>query len=233
MKNTDVSENFYDAAAKLFLFEGMTADDTDRLLKDASLTAARFDAGEYIFEPDRSEPSLGVLVGGCAEVTTPSCGGRVTLRILKKGDIFGAASLFGGDGSQISAIRARTRSSAVFISRAAVQAIITESPRAAVSYIAFLSDRVRFLNHRISCFTAGSADASLARYLISLPCENGVVELPACKPLAELLGMGRASLYRALDSLQSSGAIERRGRNVSLLSRERLAEIAGNNPRGG
>ena len=45
--------------------------------------------------------------------------------------------------------------------------------------------------------------------------------------LAELLGLGRASLYRAFDALCAAGAIEKKQKNITIKDRAYLARVSG------
>ena len=79
------------------------------------------------------------------------------------------------------------------------------------------STSVRFLNARIETFTAPSAEARLANYLLSLPATQGEVTLPvSCRALSEMLNVGRASLYRAFDTLEEQGLTVRQGKTVLI-----------------
>ena len=67
------------------------------------------------------------------------------------------------------------------------------------------------MNRKITAFTAGSAKERLILYLLHLPLgSDGSWELDVSYgALSEQLGVGRASLYRAMDSLCEAGYIER------------------------
>ena len=87
--------------------------------------------------------------------------------------------------------------------------------------LSFLAGRVCFLNRKIQCFTAGSAERRLALWLLSE--EEEVITLPSSlTTLSDMLDIGRASLYRALDKLEGDGLIRRNGREITLLSQENI-----------
>ena len=84
------------------------------------------------------------------------------------------------------------------------------------NYLGFLSGRICYLNQKIRYLTAGSAERKLALYLSSFGEET--VELDASlSSLSELLDIGRASLYRAFDTLIADGYIQKDGRTIHLL----------------
>ena len=97
-------------------------------------------------------------------------------------------------------------------------------PRAMANYVRFLTQRIQFLNRKIRYLTAGSAERRLALYLLSeIPKENVPTRLElTAVSLADLLDLGRASLYRAMDRLTEDGFLVRSGREFCLLHRDKL-----------
>lgn len=151
----------------------------------------------------------------------------LVLNTLFSGDCFGVASLF-GSRCGITSVTACESSTLVLFSQNAVEKLMKADFTFARNYICFLTDRIGFLNRKIAAFTAGSAEKKLARYLLTLPAENGVLILPmSMVKLAGTLDLGRASLYRAFDFLQESGQLTRQGKTVSLTSAEEFIKIYG------
>ena len=190
------------------------------LLASPDVRTAEFADGDVIFA-DGTPAALGVLVRGGAEIIRAGAGGEVLLRTL------GAATLFGREsaGTQV---RARGGACAVFLGRAAVEAVFAADPRTAIGYIAFLSEKIGFLNARLSTFTAESAEARLAGYLLrASDGRDAFTPEMSLSRLADLLGLGRASLYRAFDALCAAGAIEKEQRKIYIKNRAYLARVSG------
>ena len=79
------------------------------------------------------------------------------------------------------------------------------------------------LNRKIRYLTAGSAERRLALYLSSF--ESETVELDASiSSLSELLDIGRASLYRAFDTLIADGYIQKDGRTIHILDPDAMIQ---------
>lgn len=154
---------------------------------------------------------VGILLSGSAGVIrSGDTGGAVTVRTVHGGDVFGAASVFGEWKEGKSRIKAATVCSVIYISEQELREIFVKYPVTAVNYIAFLSDRIRFLNRRVDAFSAGSAVQKLYEYLVSLSDGNGEVKLDfGLAELARRLKMGRSSLYRSISVLSESGLVTR------------------------
>ncbi len=170
--------------------------------------------------PDDRAGTVGFLLSGNATVTTPDPSRSVLLRHLSAGDLFGVANLFSAEPF-ISTIRATTPCTCVIFSENAIFYLLEQSPAFRMDYIAFLSGRICFLNRKIGYLTAGSAERRLALYLASF--EEPVIQLTeSISSLSELLDLGRASIYRAFDRLQSDGFLVKVGRSITVKDRDAM-----------
>lgn len=177
-------------------------------------------AGELL--PDTSK-YLGLLLEGTAQVLSTDSGRTVILRILSAGDIFGAAALFCPEEFPLSRIEAENACRVFAVSKEAILELVCSNRGVLEAYFAFLAGRVRYLNRKICCFTAGTAPRRLALWLLSE--EHDTVTLPASlSAFSDMLDIGRASLYRAFDNLSAAGLIHKNGRNITILDRKRLSE---------
>lgn len=173
------------------------------------------------------EKGLFVILDGTAVVYGKSKNHPVILNTLKKHRVFGMASLF-GEECRTTFIKAKENCLYAFISQDTVEKMLKNDIEFTKSYISFLSDKIRFLNKKISFFTSGSAEKKLAGYLLSLPCENGEITLDmTMSKVASSLDMGRASLYRAFDSLEESCFIERNNNVIKVNSIDEFKKIYG------
>ena len=195
-----------------FLFQG-----AEELLSDAlALGAERFSRGETICDPATAERALGIVLEGRAEAVAPTRE-RAVLAAFGPGDTFGAAALFGGEG-YVSRIRAVTGCTVLLLPEALLRQWFARCPRMAVNYIAFLSDRVRFLNGKIAIFTQDSAQHRLYRWLRANCDETGCLpEKLSMTKLAATLSMGRTSLYRAMEELEEAKLIVRDGKRIEVI----------------
>ena len=199
---------------------------TDRLLHGGTLRSERFADGETVYGSTRAMPALGFLVCGGAEVVRAREGCEVYLRSMQSGDVFGAAQLFSGDASYVTAVRAKGKTRVLFLPQDAAEALMLADPRAALGYIAFLSEKIRFLNRKIATVTAGSAAEKLAGYILQYAGAGERFTPPhSYSRMAEALGLGRASLYRAMDELCALGAIRKEQKDIIIIDRELLSRV--------
>ena len=212
----------------LFLFEGVGEDVLDYGFAHPDYQEQCYAKGETIFDPQHYQPALGVVLAGEVKAAKNKGGQPLLLRSFGPGEVFGAAALFGSE-SYVTWLEAVKPCRIAFLSQGLVEDLIARDVRIAWNYIHFLSDRVRFLNAKIDSFTAGNAECRLACYLLSLSEQGDSFALPcSLSELAQRLDIGRASLYRALDALESCGAIRRTGHHITVLNRDRIRETSHN-----
>ena len=193
----------------------------------AGCTLRIYTAGEELKSYDE-KPFLCVIHTGSASVYSMDGNRDLLLRILKAGDTFGVATLFGKTGeSTVTKILANGETQALCISEEAVRTLIMDDGQFAMRYIDFLADRIRFLNQRISCIGAGSAEDKLCAWIEHrIPSDSPEYTLTvpmSYSQLADSLGLGRASLYRALDELEARGLIIREGKKIHIPNRSALS----------
>lgn len=179
-----------------------------------------FSEHELIHSPTANEKKVGLLLEGEASVTTKDTSRNTLLRFLRCGDLFGIANLF-TDEQFVSVIRAEKKCRVFFLTEAAIRALLEKDRAFLYNYLGFLSKRICYLNQKIGYLTAGSAERRLALYLSSFEADEIRLEA-SLSSLSELLDIGRASLYRAFDRLESDGYIQKDGRCIVIYNMEAM-----------
>ena len=205
------------------LFEALTDSELYEVIECSQLHT--YGTGEFI---ERKIPCLPVIISGQAAVKGKSSANGsekngVVLRLLKSGSIFGVSGLFSEEDEGISVIRAEKPTEALLIPQSVISELIHKNGDFAEGYIRLLGAKIRYLGSRIDAFTAGSAEARLAKHLLTLQCaedggdgEREIVLECSLSRLADMLNIGRASLYRAIDSLTEKGFITHTDRHITV-----------------
>ena len=210
-----VTEKDLQIIFKTPLFVGVQKNHALRVFDLYNCEIKSLQKGEEILTPDTREKRAGLILEGKARVTTADLAKKNILRELSQKDVFGIANLF-SSASFVTNIRAATPCRILFLPELAVRHLLENDRAFLYNYLGFLSGRIRFLNQKICYFTAGSAERKLALYLLSFKSQKIRIDLPLSS-LAELLDLGRASLYRAFDALEEAGYLQKDGRNITLL----------------
>ena len=194
-----------------FLFQG-APEAAVAALADGRAQLRRAARGEVIYDPRHFQRSLGVVLEGRIQVNK----GPLIMSVLGPGELFGAAALFNDRPDYATTLTARTPCRVLLLPQALVEELMGRFPEVCRSYVAYLSERIRFLSGKIDALTAGSAERKVAQYLLSrLDGEWAELDCSATG-LAQRLGVSRASLYRALDALEARGAVRRAGKRFRI-----------------
>jgi len=179
-------------------------------------------AKQIAYSSSTDRVRIGILLSGKARVETEA---QALVKSLRVGELFGIANLYAEDEPFPSTIVTTAPSQILFLDGAAVRRVIEGEPAVLQSYLAFQSKKIVYLNRKITTLTAGSAEKKLAVFLLDY--EQDGVFTPPCpmNRLAELLGMGRASLYRAIDALCADGLIEKRDKTIYLRNKDALLRL--------
>lgn len=165
---------------------------------------------------------LGILLSGKLLVEN---GSGTPLNHLEPGALFGVSTVFTEQKTHVTDIYAEEDSTLLLLTETELREIFTAEFTVNRNYLSFLTGRIRFLNWKIDLFTANTSEQKLLCW-IRHQChpdhtvsEQGqlVVDVGSMSHLAELLGMGRASLYRAVDSLAEKGIVQKVSRKKWII----------------
>lgn len=176
----------------------------------------RFSKNECIYDAVHFENALGCIISGKVNAAVGGAEG-VVMKCFSAGQCFGAAALFGAGEQYVSSVTAVTDAEILFIAENELRQIFSLYPITAINYITLLSEKIRFLNNRLSVIAGPTAEASLYRYLSSAADAEGYASVPQNMTLlAKLTGLSRASLYRSLSALEENGLISRENNSIRV-----------------
>lgn len=216
-----LTEDIIEKVSKASLFCDVKSEALKVALTEETVSLQSYKSGEIIYSAENYKSAVGIILQGSAKVKTKE--GTVIVGCLEENDIFGCQSLFLGSGYFTNEIVASANTKVLYLEKKAIIALMQLDNGFSLDYIRYLSERIYFLNKRIVNFTGGTAESRLANYLLS--CFGDYKVYVTDRPMNQLavsLDIGRASLYRALDRLIESGAIEREGKILRLINREKL-----------
>ena len=195
------------------MFEGLCENDINSislLLDDEQ----KMSKGDQLYR----NGMIGIIVSGTATVKRLNdVGDSITIRTMSDGELFGAAGVFGNWKEGMSSIIAKDDCCVLYITEKTFVHLLKQYPQISLNYIEYLSDRIRFLNRKLDAFTTKSTEERLYEFLLSQSDANGIVTLSfGMAELARRINVGRTSIYRDIESLQSKGLINRDGHNFKI-----------------
>lgn len=221
----NLAKTEYELIKSTFVFSGASDEVIKKALGDESCTVMDYVKGEVVFSPETYFKALGVIIKGSLRVYKTTAGGhRLPISRQGRGDVFGAAAIFNDMDSFATTLTALNDATVVYFSENLVRRMMTEDFTIAENYIRYQAGRIRFLSSKIDGLSAGSAENRLAKYLLENASTSNSVAASMTE-LADMLNIGRASLYRAIDTLCQSGAVKKEGKKLIVTDKEKLKNL--------
>jgi len=216
-----VTKKTLDALCDSKIFMGVNRKNLSSLLESQETTIVTYLKGEEVFTTETYEQCLGFVVKGSVNVIKPVS--NVLISTLTKGDFFGAITLYSNKGYFVANLVATSETKVLFIDKTTIGMLMLQDKVISTNLIAYLSERLYYLNAKIDSFTGGTAETRLATYLNEQfgGYKNLKLSVSFTK-LASGLNIGRASLYRAFDRFISEEIIQKDGKYIRLLDEEKL-----------
>jgi len=214
------------------LFRGVELRDAAEALVALPHGLHRWSAGSVLLPEGSSYDELIVLLEGeaAAEMTNDE-GKSVLVETMRAPEAVATAVLFAPRPLLPVAVIARTELLAALIPRGSLLTLCARFRPVLENVLADMGARLSALAEKLRALQFATLSERLADWLVnraslSRPAEPGatiVVRLDASKErLASLFGVARPSLSRVLGSMESSGLIRVRGRDIEILDLPRL-----------
>lgn len=203
------------------LFSGVPKDYIEKHFNSDKLLVKDIPADTLAYSSKSSELQVAIIIKGAARVYAGHDGERALIRTLNAGDIFGIANLYDGEEPFPSQIVTATDSTLLFIGASDFKKFIEGNTVATRNYFTLLSKKIVFLNKKLATLTAGSAEKKLAAHIYEHQVD-GVFTVSSLSELADILQMGRASLYRGIDTLINNQLIIKQSKTFIITDKENL-----------
>ena len=190
----------------------------------------KFRKGEIIFSEGDEGNGFYIIAAGMVKIFKVSPEGKEhILHIYDEGKSFGEVPVFSGDHFPAMA-EAITKTVALFFPRSDFKNLIGANPSLAMKMLADLSIKLRQFTVQIENLSLKEIPARLASYLVYVSEEQGgtdEVSLAISKgQLASLLGTIPETLSRIFAKLSGQNLIQVEGRQIRILDRSSLEELA-------
>lgn len=212
--------------SKTFLFRDVDDEELEKIISENPPIVKTYKRGETVYSSLSKESSVGFVFSGRCEVRLDRCGGRTVLNILSEYDSFGVMSVYSAEEFPTH-IFATKNSEIVMFTDVQIKYFVNSNSQISSNLIDFLINRISFLNKKIATFSASTVENRLAVFLLSEYDKLGSLTFPFnCQKTAEEINAGRASVYRALSSLEVDNIISIVDKKIYITDLEGLERIA-------
>ena len=199
----------------------MNAEQNEWSVLEQSGVPRVYEKGEMIYwQGSRADEFYFLKSGGVRVFLCSENGSEKTLSVMKPGRIFGEAAFFDGL-PRVSSARALRRTEAVPVTRRGLMECIRREPQLAVNLLSYLSQTIRMLSAQLDTVAFQQADERIARLLLNLAAENGLVQATH-EDLAALAGVSRVTVSRILGDFSSRGWVRTHYREIRLTDTDAL-----------
>ena len=175
-----------------FLFSGLASSEIEALIKENPPSIKSYKRGDLVYSCADGR-LVGFIVSGECEIRrVRSDGSKTVLNSLHQNASFGILSVFSSEEFPTQ----------VFATRNSEILYFTQTQ------INFLAGRISFLNKKIETFSGTRVEDRLSAFILIEADKFGSLSFPFnVQKTAEEINAGRASVYRALASLEENGLI--------------------------
>lgn len=210
-----------------FLFRGTDPATISVIIQHCDPSIITYKRGEEIYNSETGKGRVGFVVSGRCEVRRSSTEEKsVVLNILEKYSSFGILSALSADEFPTQ-IFASKNTEILYFNPAEIDYFVNNYSQISRNLIDFLVNRIHFLNTKISTFSGTRVENRLAAFIVFEYKKQNSDRLDFnCMKTSEGINAGRASVYRALSSLENSGLIEFNKNKLHILDFNGLERLS-------
>lgn len=206
--------NFAEIFENIFLFKNICHEDIKKCCSLSGYEIMNYTKNDTMLSAN-TDKQIGIILEGKAIIISNDDG--VVIKKLSKGDVYGVAILFDEPNYSTRVLSSSSKTAVLTLNRYFVENCIKHNTQIALNYIEYMAKKISFLNSKISSYTAKTAENKLYAYLLQLPREeNKIVLTTDFSSIAKMIGVGRASLYRAFEKLEKDGLIIKNNKEIVL-----------------
>ena len=212
--------------SETFLFSGIETDRINTIISDSPPEIISYKRGETVYSSADPDRKVGFVASGKVDVRIERHDGAKTLlNSLYESDSFGVLSVYSSEEFPTK-IYAAKNCTIIFFSAEQIDKFVKNYSQISANLINFLAERISFLNRKIATLSQGRVDDKLAAHLLSESKRCGSVTIDLnCSKISEIIGVGRASVYRALACLEAEGLIISNNKKIQILDLDGLERM--------
>ncbi len=206
------------------LFQGLSEQDQEELDRMTTMTTVR--KGKIFYRPEDRGEVIFILKKGAVQLYRISPEGKkLVIYTLNDGSMFGEMSLLGQRMHNTFA-EAITDCTICVMNRDDLERLILNRPQIALRILEITGNRLRETEEQLEALAFKSIPSRLAALLLRLARDGDEVVGLTHQDLAEMIGTYRETTTQTLNDMKAQGILEIGRRRITILDKEKLAEIA-------
>jgi len=211
------------------LFKGLNYNQIEAILKIVPYQLKRFGKEDLIAVADSEVMSLLILLDGSirGEMTDDS-GKTIKIEDIEGPDLLAPAFLFGNNNRFPVTIIANSEARIMYFLRADFLKLMQSNMQILNNFLNNISNRTQFLSGKLRFMSFQTLKGKLAHFFIRESKKTGKEDFICPKSqnqMAEMFGVARPSLSRALREMDKVGLIKAQGKKIRILNRNSLLKL--------
>ena len=211
------------------LFDGLDETEIESLVSKVVYRVKKYGKDDIIALSGDSIISQLLVVEGAVKGEMIDFTGRtIKIEDIESPRLLAPAFMFGDNNNFPVNIVANNEVVILSFSRDEFLKLLTLSGRVLRNYLDIISNRAQFLSVKMKFLSFQTIKGKIANYLLAISAKTGTRVLKLQKSqeeLAELFGVTRPSLARAVRELDRDGIIAASGRNITILMPDELSSF--------
>lgn len=211
------------------LFRGIESQEIEDIFEGIFYQTKNFSEGEIIAYQDERVEHLMIVINGMARGEMVDFSGKtIVIEEIESPRPLAPAFIFGMNNQYPVNIVSQTETTVVKIPKPEFVKMMKKSDKLLINFMNNVSGRAQFLSQKLKFLSFHSIKGKFAYYILNLAKNNNTnyVTLPASQAkLAELFGVTRPSLARAIREMHNDRLIRADAKNIQILNTFELYEL--------
>ncbi len=211
------------------LFRGLTTGEIDTIFSVVPYRTKKFQAGSLISQSGEPVNSLIVVISGVVKGEMVDYAGSVIkIEDIPAPGALASAFMFGNRNRFPVNVIAVSDGELLLIEKPDFLKLLMRNDIILVNFLDMISNRSQFLSEKIKFLNFKTIKGKLAHYILQKAGkEKASILLDMTQnELADFFGVARPSVARALGELEEEGYLEAKGKNIKIIDKEGLADLA-------
>jgi CRP-like cAMP-binding protein len=219
----------FEQLVKIPIFKGVESGKLESLLSSIPHQVKRYSRNEMIaYADDEVSSLLFVLEGSVKGEMVDFSGKTIKIEDIESPRPLAPAFLFGKNNRYPVNIVANNDVVILSLPKQSLIRLLQQNELVLSNFLDNISNRAQFLSNKIKFLSFQTIKGKIAHFILKEMQKTGLshVHLPVTQSdLAELFGVARPSVGRAIKEMDRDGLISSKGSDIEILSRDRLSAL--------
>ncbi|MFC2086197.1 Crp/Fnr family transcriptional regulator [Bacteroidota bacterium] len=219
----------YEKLAFCPLFRGLSVDQIKNLLDSTTHQVKKYKKENVIaFSNDEVISQLFILEGSVKGEMIDFSGKTIKIEDIEAPRPLAPAFLFGKNNRYPVNIVANNNATILSFPKESYIRLLQKNEKVLENYLNIISNRAQFLSNKIKFLSFRSIKGKIAQFILQIMNKTLNIEIVLPKSqsqLAEMFGVTRPSLGRAIREMDQDGIIKATGKQITILDKQKLLSL--------